>query len=402
MATLKHGLNIQKKGPNGLSKPLPPKRKTIFDDDDNSEDEQASDQKDANTEEISTFDVAAPATTSKSNPPSKLLPSRPSKANGTAPALDADLSTLRVHQQRIEEAETLDPSIYDYDAAYDALHAKQTAKKTAEREEAVQRKPKYMENLLAAAEVRKRDQLRAKDRLLQKEREEEGEEFKDKDKFVTEAYKKQQEEVRKMEEEEAKREEEETKKRRGKGMSGFYRSVMDDEEKKHQDAVKAAAELKTTEVVDPPEEQTNENSAAEMARELNAKGANVIINDEGQVSDKRQLLTAGLNVAPKRKADSLYSSADIRSSTTQRPAQSQDSRGGRDAQRAMRERQSRMMEAQLEAAAKKAAEEEAEEREKVERAAKSRKTEGDISSARERYLQRKREAAAAAAAEGKE
>jgi hypothetical protein len=55
-----------------------------------------------------------------------------------------------------------------------------------------------------------------------------------------------------------------------------------------------------------------------------------------------------------------------------------------------------MMEEQLEQAAKRAADEEAEERGKLEHASKSRKTEGDISSAKERYLQRKREAAAAA------
>lgn len=59
---------------------------------------------------------------------------------------------------------------------------------------------------------------------------------------------------------------------------------------------------------------------------------------------------------------------------------------------AMRERQSRMMEAQLEQASKRAFEEEEEERLKVERAAKSRKTEGEIVSAKERYLARKREA----------
>lgn len=51
-----------------------------------------------------------------------------------------------------------------------------------------------------------------------------------------------------------------------------------------------------------------------------------------------------------------------------------------------------MMEAQLEQATKRALDEEEAEREKVERASKSRKTEGDIMSAKERYLARKREA----------
>jgi hypothetical protein len=51
-----------------------------------------------------------------------------------------------------------------------------------------------------------------------------------------------------------------------------------------------------------------------------------------------------------------------------------------------------MMEAQLEQATKRALEEGEGERQKIERASKSRKTEGDIMSAKERYLARKREA----------
>jgi hypothetical protein len=63
-----------------------------------------------------------------------------------------------------------------------------------------------MENLLQAAETRKRDQLRAKERLVQREREAEGEEYADKEQFVTTAYKKQQEEMQILEEEERLRE----------------------------------------------------------------------------------------------------------------------------------------------------------------------------------------------------
>jgi len=56
----------------------------------------------------------------------------------------------------------------------------------------------------------------------------------------------------------------------------------------------------------------------------------------------------------------------------------------------MRDRQSRMLEAQYEQALKRSRDEEEAEREKVETAAKTRKTEADISSAKERYLARKR------------
>ena len=59
-----------------------------------------------------------------------------------------------------------------------------------------------MDKLLASAETRKRDYLLAQEKKYKKEREEEGDEFKGKEKFVTNAYKRQQEEIRKAEEEE--------------------------------------------------------------------------------------------------------------------------------------------------------------------------------------------------------
>jgi coiled-coil domain-containing protein 55 len=63
-----------------------------------------------------------------------------------------------------------------------------------------------MDKLLASAEVRKRDYLIAQEKKYKKEREQEGEEFAGKEKFVTNAYKRQQEEIRKAEEEERQRE----------------------------------------------------------------------------------------------------------------------------------------------------------------------------------------------------
>lgn len=59
-----------------------------------------------------------------------------------------------------------------------------------------------------------------------------------------------------------------------------------------------------------------------------------------------------------------------------------------------------MMEQQLEESMKRSRDEEAAQREEVERAAKSRKTEGEISSAKERYLARKRAAEEAKKAAG--
>ncbi|EKG18286.1 protein of unknown function DUF2040 [Macrophomina phaseolina MS6] len=389
MASLKYGLNIKKPSqPPARGKP----KKPFFDDDESdTEDAKPAD----NVEEIGVIELDAPSASSHAPKPSDKNAgvSKPSKKSQVTPY--GDLSALKESRKKAQEAENLDASIYDYDAAYDALHARDAERKKKEREEAALRKPKYMEGLLASAELRKRDQLRAKEKLLQREREAEGDEFADKEKFVTDAYKKQQAEMLRLEEEEKKREEEERKKR-GPGMSGFYRSMMNEQEKRHQEALQATEKAQSGKIEIPVDEGELEKQKtdAELAKEMQEKGVDVVINDEGQVADRRQLLTAGLNVAPKPKQPTAAPAS------TSRPAQMQQQayQGRGSSKQAMRERQTRMIEAQLEQATKRAADQEAEERAKLEHVAKSRKTESDISSAKERYLQRKREAAAAAAA----
>lgn len=319
---------------------------------------------------------------------------KPSPKNDTRPSL----SSLRDHITVAGEAQSVDESIYDYDA-YHATSSSAIAasKRAAAKADAASRVPKYITGMQAAAETRKRDQLRAQDKLLQREREEEGDQFEDKEKFVTGAYKQQQEEVRKAEEVERLNEEEEMKSRKGKGMGGFYKKVIEDEEQRYKEKIEAAEKVKTgafngLEV----QEDEQERDPSELARKLNSEGAKVLVNDEGEVTDKRQLLVAGLNVAPKRDPPTNPSARQPQESFY-RPDPNSFKPGGSDVKRAMRERQTRMVEAQLEAQAKRQAEEEAEELQKQHQAAKSTKTEGDISSAKERYLQRKREAAAAKA-----
>ncbi|KAF2187257.1 hypothetical protein K469DRAFT_704935 [Zopfia rhizophila CBS 207.26] len=399
--SLRFGLNIQKKGLNGLNKPASTKKKSIFD---NEEEEGEGKAKAADgAEEIAEFDFeersASTSKPAKHAPSSKLkaIPSGPptlkSKAKKDDPSsIVGDSASLREAEQKAQEAMELDPSIYDYDAAYDAIHAKSAAKTAAEREDALQRRPKYMDNLFESAEVRKKDQLRARDKILQKEREAEGDEFADKERFVTGAYRAQQEEVRRMEEEEKKRQEEEDQKKQKLGMQGFYRKIMEEDEKRHQEVIEAAAQAGEG-GIKPDTEDAEEKTAAEIAKDINEKGGNVILNDEGQVADKRQLLTAGLNIVAKPKS-ATASTLTSSHSTGPQPAY----QGRNPTQRAVRERQTKLIEEQLKQATKRAADEEAEEQRKLEHASKSRKTEGDISSAKERYLQRKREREAAATA----
>ncbi|CEL00989.1 hypothetical protein ASPCAL00581 [Aspergillus calidoustus] len=271
-----------------------------------------------------------------------------------------NLSALHSSKKHAAEAQDVDPSIYSYDAVYESLHVKPKKKSTAEDDESGDGVPRYMTSLLRSAEIRKRDQMRARDRLLAKEREAEGEEFADKEKFVTSAYKEQHEAVMKAADEAARKVKE--------GATG--------------DGAPATSE---------EEEKEKEKTEAQMAAELNARGAHIAVNDDGQVVDKRQLLSAGLNVAPKPKTAAPTvgkPSAGPSAASRARPVQT----GGRAAQRA---RQTEMIAAQLEEQERQRQEAEAAKQREIAERNRSQKTNTEVSSARERYLARKREREAA-------
>ncbi|KAI1771410.1 hypothetical protein F4818DRAFT_213160 [Hypoxylon cercidicola] len=386
---LSFGLNVTKKP--GASKPAP-KRKPMFGDD-GSDDETNGSNNGPQATEISELDDDF--TTRLSGNQASKKPAlkstnglQPPKSKGKKPQISmyGDLSSSLESRKHQEAAEELDPSIYDYDAVYDSLKPEKKAT-----QEDIERKPKYMKNLMASAAVRKRDALIAEEKKIARERAEEGDEYADKEKFVTEAYKKQQEENRRIEEEERKREEEEAKKNKGGGMTAFYKDLLERGDKQHAEVVKAAEERAKTGPKEGEETQEKkEKSEADVAREINQKGGTIAINEDGQVVDKRELLRGGLNLNAVKKRE-----------PQNQPGRGPDRRDDRDKSRgfvgsggkqAMRERQTRMLEAQLEQSLKRSMEEEEEERQKVERASKSRKTETDVSSARERYLARKREA----------
>ncbi|KAL1305777.1 hypothetical protein AAFC00_003944 [Neodothiora populina] len=309
-----------------------------------------------------------------------------------------DLSSIRETKAVASKAEELDPTIYDYDAFHSAHSLVHQQKQAAERQDAVDRKPRYIGNLIDAAARRKQDQQIAREKLLQKERENEGDEFADKEKFVTGAYKQQQEETKRLEEAEKKKtaEEEERRRKNGGGMQGFYKNLMGQEDKRHAEALEATKKLERGEIPSSldADDDKNNRTEAQLAAEMRAKGVNIHINEEGQITDKRQLLSAGLNVAPAGGKTNLHSADHLKASNQKNREsafQSGSGRYDRNDQRAMRERQTRMLEDQLEQANKRKREEEEEERKKLEEKSKSRKTETDVSSARERYLARKRE-----------
>lgn len=116
-----------------------------------------------------------------------------------------------------------DPTIYQYDEVYDNIGARNQVKTIKVQE----KKPRYIQNFLKAAERRKKEQEHRIERMVQKEREAEGTMYADKESFVTSAYRAKLEEFKKMEEEEAKMSRLEsigdvTKQQ---DMSGFYRHL---------------------------------------------------------------------------------------------------------------------------------------------------------------------------------
>jgi len=128
-------------------------------------------------------------------------------------------------QKQQDQAKVLseDPTAYDYDSVYDAMH--QSRRATAPQKDA-SRKPKYIHALLEKAAIRNREQDIIYSRMLQKERETEGNTYAGKEKFITSAYKKQLQENKLWQEEEERKaalEEDVTKKE---DLGSFYVNLL--------------------------------------------------------------------------------------------------------------------------------------------------------------------------------
>ncbi|CAK1601979.1 unnamed protein product [Parnassius mnemosyne] len=125
-----------------------------------------------------------------------------------------------------EKAVLEDPTVYQYDEIYDSMTIKKEEKKEKNNDA---KKPKYIENLIKAANKRKIENERRMERQIQKEREKEGEEFADKEVFVTSAYKKKLEEMRQEEEREKYEEYLESigDVTKQKDLGGFYRHLYE-------------------------------------------------------------------------------------------------------------------------------------------------------------------------------
>lgn len=130
-------------------------------------------------------------------------------------------------QIQIEKALQEDKSVFEYDDIYDELE-KEKLKIDPKAKKNESKEPKYIVGIMKAAAKRKMEFERVQDRKIQKEREEEGDLWSNKEVFVTAAYRKKMEERQKMEEEERRQEQIENllDVRKQKDLSGFYFSLL--------------------------------------------------------------------------------------------------------------------------------------------------------------------------------
>lgn len=147
---------------------------------------------------------------------------KPSRVGLLGPG-EAQKRQARLQQEKAMEE---DPTIFQYDELYEDMETKRKEEQV-EKKKAQPQGPKYIKKLLETAEKRKKEYERRIERQVQKERDAEGEQFKDKESFVTSSYKKKLEEMRVAEEEEKRAEYLETigdVQKQG-NLDGFYRHL---------------------------------------------------------------------------------------------------------------------------------------------------------------------------------
>lgn len=338
-------------------------------------------------------------------------------------------ATSRKAQRRMDAELKVDNTVFQYDEVWDGMKIAEAKAKAQKEDNPEARKPKYMKNLLDSAATRRLDHLRAEEKMMQREREAEGDEFAGKEKFVTQAYKDQMAEVRRAEAEEKAREEAERKKNKGLGggMTHFYKQLLEDASKSHDAAVAASATSdpaptappasaapgrigpappaapnltvrgpKPLEVAPSPDvvlAKAKVSQDGQTRTIINEDGTEVEVNDNNEVVDKRELLSAGLNLSlPNTRNLSLLRAIHGSSKKEgDEPVVAHRAAGVAASKEEIRKRQQRQLEAQLEDERKRIKEEqEREEREERERIVRRRNDDGAVQDARERYLARKR------------
>ncbi|KAJ6502514.1 coiled-coil domain-containing protein 55-domain containing protein [Mycena sanguinolenta] len=316
-------------------------------------------------------------------------------ASANKKLLAQNVHTSKTTQKRMDAEKRVDPTVFEYDEVWDKMQQSKLKQKEAKQIEAKDKKPKYIGALLASAKTRELDHLRAEEKLMQRERELEGDEFEGKEMFVTQAYKDQMAAVRAAEEEEKKRDE--LLKKQGGGSSGmahFYRKLLEDSEQKHEATVAATQKpvigpMPNLTITKPPD--FTPMSDLELAKRAREEGKDVELNDDNQIVDKRDLLVAGLNLsAPNTRK--LERNSKMEQGKNSLEGQAHRAVGTAASRREINERRAREIQVQLEQEEERLGKEKArEEHEATQRLIARRNDEGAVQNARERYQERKRQ-----------
>nr|XP_031840292.1 nuclear speckle splicing regulatory protein 1 isoform X2 [Nomia melanderi]XP_031840293.1 nuclear speckle splicing regulatory protein 1 isoform X2 [Nomia melanderi]XP_031840294.1 nuclear speckle splicing regulatory protein 1 isoform X2 [Nomia melanderi]XP_031840295.1 nuclear speckle splicing regulatory protein 1 isoform X2 [Nomia melanderi] len=189
-------------------------------------------------------------------------------------ALKAEEEKNKMKKQtrlNMQKALKEDPTIYQYDEVYDDMERVKNQSKEAKVEV---KKPKYIQNLLKAAERRKREQEHRIERMVQKEREAEGEMYADKESFVTSAYRAKLEEFKKLEEEESRMDRLEAigDVRKQQDMSGFYRHL-------YEQTIKGTGENETENII--PKDTSN------LHKEIESEEKDMTTTNKEQMTSKK-------------------------------------------------------------------------------------------------------------------
>lgn len=184
------------------------------------------------------------------------------------------------------------------------------------------------------------------------------------------------------------------------GMTHFYKKLLEESEQQHETTVAAAEKRIYGPQADNPSNLTitkppdfTPTSDMELARIAREQGKEVEVNDDGQIVDKRELLSAGLNLAqPNTRHLALKKALDAqKQQNEENDPQAHRAVGTAASRKEINDRRMREVQEQMEEEERRAAEKKrADEAERIQRTVQKRNTTDDVQSAKERYLARKR------------
>lgn len=224
-------------------------------------------------------------------------------------------SSTQKRQARIMQEDALkeDPTIFQYDEVYDEINTTREEAKKAKTTE--NRQSKYISRLLVTAEKRKLEFETRLERKVQKEREAEGDKFKDKEVFVTAAYREKLEAMKKAEEEAQREEYLEGigDVRKQNDLSGFYRHVYEQTVGNDKKETKLPEEKPAIKKIDDKLSQRRKyrkHSDHENSDEDDEQSTSVLLKNEGDLASKKVHLQSNLDADSDFSIDSSDSEDD--------------------------------------------------------------------------------------------